>query len=99
LGATRKVTDKGWLPRARQIGITGRAIAPRLFVSIGASGKFNHVIGVRAAGTVLAINPDPNALVFDAADVGIVADWHDALPLLVAELERNYAEASSRSGR
>ncbi|MDQ1519044.1 MAG: hypothetical protein QOI55_117 [Actinomycetota bacterium] len=99
LGATRKVTDKGWLPRARQIGITGRAIAPRLFVSIGASGKFNHVIGVRAAGTVLAINPDPDALVFDAADVGIVGDWHDVVPLLVAELERNYAEASSRSGR
>ena len=49
LGATRKVTDNGWLPRARQIGITGRSVAPRLFVSIGASGKFNHSIGVRAA--------------------------------------------------
>ena len=66
LGATRKVTDKGWLPRARQIGITGRTIAPRLFVSIGASGKFNHTVGVRAAGTVLAINPDPDAPIFDA---------------------------------
>src|SRR5262249_22707638 len=91
LGATRKVTDKGWLPRARQIGITGRAIAPRPFVSIGASGKFNHVIGVRAAGTVLAISPDPNALIFDSADAGIVADWREALPLLVAELERTLA--------
>jgi electron transfer flavoprotein alpha subunit len=86
LGATRKVTDAGWLPRARQIGITGRSIAPRLFVSIGASGKFNHMVGVRAAGTVLAINPDPDALVFGVADVGIVADWHDAVPLLVAAL-------------
>jgi electron transfer flavoprotein alpha subunit len=92
LGATRKVTDKGWLPRARQIGITGRAIAPRLFVSIGASGKFNHVIGVRAAGTVLAINPDPKASIFDTADVGIVADWREALPILVAELERALAD-------
>jgi electron transfer flavoprotein alpha subunit len=98
LGATRKVTDKGWLPRARQIGITGRAIAPRLFVSIGASGKFNHMVGVRAAGTVLAINPDRDALVFDAADVGIVGDWHDAVPLLVAEIERSYVDASG-SGR
>jgi electron transfer flavoprotein alpha subunit len=80
------VTDAGWLPRARQIGITGRSIAPRLFVSIGASGKFNHMVGVRAAGTVLAINPDPDALVFGVADVGIVADWHDAVPLLVAAL-------------
>ena len=88
LGATRKVTDEGWLPRARQVGITGRSIAPRLFVSIGASGKFNHTVGVRAARTVLAINPDPSAPIFQAADVGIVADWRDALPLLVDELRR-----------
>jgi electron transfer flavoprotein alpha subunit len=88
LGATRKVTDNGWLPRARQIGITGRTIAPRLYVSIGASGKFNHMVGVRGAGTVLAVNPDPDALVFSAADVGVVADWHDAVPALVRELER-----------
>ena len=86
LGATRKVTDKGWLPRARQIGITGRAIAPRLFVSIGASGKFNHTVGVRAAGTVLAINPDPTAPIWDVADAGIVGDWRAVVPLLVAEL-------------
>ena len=57
LGATRKVTDNGWMPRARQIGITGRSIAPRLFVSIGSSGKFNHMVGVRAAGTVLLERP------------------------------------------
>jgi electron transfer flavoprotein alpha subunit len=100
LGATRKVTDKGWLPRARQIGITGRAIAPRLYVSIGASGKFNHIVGVRAAETVLAINPDPDALIFDSADVGIVADWRDALPLLVRELESRQPDgAGSGSGR
>ncbi len=86
LAATRKVTDKGWLPRSRQVGITGRAVAPRLFVSIGASGKFNHAVGVRAAGTVLAINADPDAPIFATADVGIVGDWHDVLPLLVEEL-------------
>ena len=86
LGATRKVTDEGWLPRSRQIGITGRSIAPRLFVSIGASGKFNHSVGLRAAGTVLAINHDAAAPIFEAADVGIVGDWRAALPLLVAGL-------------
>ena len=80
LGATRKVTDKGWLPRSRQIGITGRSIAPRLFVSIGASGKFNHTVGLRAAGTVLAINPDPDAPIFDVADAGIVGDWRAGRP-------------------
>ena len=86
LGATRKVTDKGWLPRSRQVGITGRSIAPRLFVSIGASGKFNHAVGLRAAGTVLAINHDAAAPIFQAADVGIIGDWRAVLPLLVAEL-------------
>ena len=57
-------------------------------MSIGASGKFNHTVGLRAARTVLAINTDPGAPIFHAADVGIVADWRDALPLLVAELRR-----------
>ena len=82
LGATRKVTDKGWQPRARQIGITGRSIGPRLYVAIGLAGKFNHMVGVRGAGCILAINTDPDALVFDAADVGIVADWREVVPLL-----------------
>ena len=88
LGATRKVTDEGWLPRARQIGITGRSIAPRLCVSVGASGKFNHSVGLRAANTVLAINSDPGAPIFQVADIGIVADWRDTLPLLVEQLAR-----------
>jgi electron transfer flavoprotein alpha subunit len=86
LGCTRKITDAGWMPHARQIGITGRSIAPRLFISVGASGKFNHMVGVRGAGTVLAINPDPGSLVFDVSDVGIVASYQDAGPLLVEEL-------------
>ena len=86
LAATRKVTDVGWLPRARQIGITGRTIAPRLYVSIGANGKFNHMIGVRTAGTILAINSDPHALVFDAADIGIVGDYREVVPALTAAI-------------
>jgi electron transfer flavoprotein alpha subunit len=88
LGATRKVTDKGWLPRARQIGITGRSVAPRLYVALGLSGKFNHSVGYRSARTVLAINSKADALVFDTADVGIVGDWKEVLPLLLEELER-----------
>lgn len=86
LAATRKVTDKGWLPRARQVGITGRSIGPRLYVAIGIAGKFNHTVGIRGAGAVLAINQDPGALIFAAADAGIVADWRDAVPLLVTAL-------------
>ena len=87
LGCTRKVTDNGWMPHARQIGITGRSIAPRLFVMIGASGKFNHTVGVRGATSVLAVTNDPAAPAWEHADAGIVGDWQEVLPLLVAEIE------------
>ena len=86
LAATRKVTDQGWAPRSRQVGITGRSIAPRLYVALGTSGKFNHLVGVRAAGTILAINHDPGALVFGHCDIGLVGDWHVAVPALVSAL-------------
>jgi electron transfer flavoprotein alpha subunit len=89
LAATRKVTDQGWAPRARQVGITGRSIAPRLYVAIGLSGKFNHMVGVRAAGTVVAINEDPSAPVFEHCDVGLVGDWRQVVPLLHAALRRD----------
>jgi electron transfer flavoprotein alpha subunit len=88
LAATRKVTDRGWAPRARQVGITGRSIAPRLYVAVGLSGKFNHMVGVRAAGTILAVNADRGAPVFAHCDVGIVGDWHEVVPLLHQALRR-----------
>jgi electron transfer flavoprotein alpha subunit len=86
LAATRKVTDAGWLPRGRQVGLTGRMIAPRLYILLGASGKHNHMIATRGAGLIVAVNPDPAAPVFDAADIGITADWAEATRLLAAEL-------------
>ena len=84
--ATRKVTDRGWMPRARQVGITGLSLHPRLYVALGTSGRFNHMAGVRSAGTVLAVNADPGAEVFDVADVGIVGDWQEAVGALLALL-------------
>ena len=83
LATTRKVTDKGWLPHARQVGITGRSIAPNLYIGVAVSGNFNHTCGIQAAGTVMAINSDPQAAIFEHADIGIVADWADSVPLLV----------------
>jgi electron transfer flavoprotein alpha subunit len=83
LAASRKVTDRGWQPRARQIGLTGRSLSPRLYVAIGMSGKFNHMVGVRGAGKVVAINHDPDAPVFGSSDIGIVADWRSAVPMLI----------------
>ena len=84
VAATRKVTDEGWLPHARQVGITGLSLAPDLALVVGASGRFNHMVGFRRAGLIVAINPDASAPVFEFADYGIVADWHDVVP----ELER-----------
>jgi len=86
LAATRKVTDEGWLPRSRQVGITGHAIAPRLFISLGASGKFNHTVGLRQAGTILAVNPDSDAPIWAACDIGITASWDEAVRLLEKRL-------------
>jgi electron transfer flavoprotein alpha subunit len=79
LACTRKVTDRGWLPRTRQIGITGRRVAPDLVISIAANGSFNHSSGFLRAGRVLAINRDPEAQIFHYADVGIVGDWHQVV--------------------
>jgi electron transfer flavoprotein alpha subunit len=95
MAATRKVTDKGWAPRSRQVGITGRAISPRLYLTFGLSGKFNHMVGVRSAGSILAVNLDPTAPVFEHCDVGIVADWREVLPVLEAAIRRHLAEGRS----
>ncbi|MFC4055492.1 FAD-binding protein [Actinomadura syzygii] len=86
LAATRKVADSGWLPRTRQIGITGRSLAPELVVSIGANGGFNHSAGFVSAGRILAVNVDPDAKIFEVADVGIVGDWRRVVRELCAAL-------------
>ena len=86
LCATRKVTDKSWMPRARQVGITGHTISPRLYIAVGLAGNFNHTVGVRTAGTIVAINTDPEAMIFQTCDIGLVGDWRDLLPPLAKEL-------------
>jgi electron transfer flavoprotein alpha subunit len=91
LCATRRVTDAGWMPRARQVGITGHSIAPRLYLAIGTSGKFNHTVGVRSAGTVVGINPDPDCELWSACDIGMVGDWRTAMDLLIPGLVHELA--------
>jgi electron transfer flavoprotein alpha subunit len=88
LATTRKVTDKDWLPHSRQVGITGRSIAPNLYIALAIGGRFNHTCGIQGAGTVLAINTDASAPIFDCADIGIVADWAECVPLLVDAFAR-----------
>jgi len=91
LATTRKVTDQGWLPHSRQVGITGRSIAPNLYMALAISGRFNHTCGMQASGTIVAINSDAKALIFAEADIGIVADWAECVPLLVKAFEHAHA--------
>lgn len=86
LVATRKVTDKGWLPRSRQVGLTGVHVDPRLYIAIGISGRTNHVVGLRHTGTIVAVNSDPGAAMFEMADYGLVGDWQQVVPPLVERL-------------
>lgn len=88
IGATRRVVDAGWLPRQMQIGLTGRSISPRLYIAVGLSGKFNHVVGVQRSGLVLAVNNDPEAEIFKQADYGIVGDWAQVIPVLAQAMQR-----------
>ncbi len=86
LATTRDVADLGWLPRQCQVGLTGRAIAPKLYFAIGIRGAFEHLVGIRRAQTVVAINKNPKAPIFKAADVGLVGDWAEVVPLLTQAL-------------
>ncbi len=87
IAATRKVIDAGWLPRQHQVGLTGKTIAPRLCVAVGVRGTFNHIIGIQKSDTVVAINNDSEAEIFQNADYGIVGDFANILPLLVKPIK------------
>ncbi len=89
LCATRRVTDEGWMPRQLQVGLTGKTIEPRLYFAIGISGAPNHLIGIRRAGTVVAINEDPDASIFERADIGLVGDWASLTPALAEILQQH----------
>ena len=80
LAATRRVTDEGWLPRQTQVGLTGRVIKPRLYIGVGVRGAPNHIVGIRHAGTIVALNRDPKSPIFEHADIGLVGDWRELLP-------------------
>jgi electron transfer flavoprotein alpha subunit len=87
VGASREVTDADWLPKNRQIGLTGRAIAPRLYLAVGVRGAFEHTAGSVKAGVIAALNANERAPIFKACDVGLVGDWRETLPPLVNALE------------
>ena len=87
VAATRAVVDAGWYPYSAQVGQTGKSVSPKLYIALGISGAIQHKVGMQSSGVIVAVNKDPNAPIFDFADVGVVGDLHQIAPKL-AELVR-----------
>jgi electron transfer flavoprotein alpha subunit len=89
IAASRPICDEGWLPMERQIGSSGQTVAPKLYLALGISGAIQHVVGMKGARTIAAINKDQNAPIFEIADYGIVGDIFEIMPALTEALEQS----------
>ena len=92
IGATRDVADAGWLPRQFQIGISGKSVAPQLYIAVALRGPFNHTVGIQRSGTIIAINNSARSPIFRAADCGIIGDWREVVPVFTEAVRKRLAE-------